>query len=91
MKKTFFNEDVVECYYNGGVVKIPVELFTEMTMGVHSKPKKFVRYKDGAKMYGMSERNFFDLVRDAEAIYRRGKMVLVNLEILDNFMEYFRE
>ncbi|MCR5804080.1 MAG: hypothetical protein K6G47_07435 [Clostridia bacterium] len=62
-----------------------------MTLGVEVHDKKYVRYKDGAKMYGMSERSFYDLVRDAEAIFRRGNMVLVNLEILDNFMEYFRE
>ncbi len=91
MKKCFINDDVVECFYNGTVLKVPVKLFASMTLGVEVHDKKYVRYKDGAKMYGMSERSFYDLVRDAEAIFRRGNMVLVNLEILDNFMEYFRE
>lgn len=91
MKKCTLNEDVVECFYNGAVLKVPVKLFASMTLGVETHDKKYVRYKDGAQMYGMSERSFYDLVRDAEAIFRRGNMVLVNLEILDNFMEYFRE
>ena len=89
MKKCTISEEMVECFYNGAVVKVPVDLFASMTLGVPVKEKKFVRYKDGAKMYGMGQTEFIELVRDAEAVYKRHNMVLVNIEILDRFLEYF--
>ena len=84
-------EEFVECHYNGVVVQIPVKLFVSMTMQTQFDRKKFVRYKEGAELYSMSEREFFNLAHDANAVYKRNKMALVNLEILDKFMEYYRE
>ena len=40
--------------------------------------KKFVRYQEGAEMYSMSMRKFQDMAKDAGAIYKVGKMALVN-------------
>jgi hypothetical protein len=39
----------------------------------------------------MSEREFYKLAHDADAVYKRNKMALVNVEILDKFMEFYRE
>lgn len=47
------------------------------------KKKKFVRYQEGADIYSMSVRKFQDLAKDAGAIYKVGKMALVNCEIFD--------
>lgn len=91
MKKSSFNEDVVQCHYNGAIVPIPASLFMSMTLGIPMQEKKFVRYKDGAKMYSMCQSEFNKLVHDAGAVYKRNKMALVNLEVLDKFMEYFKE
>mgnify|MGYP003308435729 FL=1 len=52
--------------------------------------KKFVRYQEGAVLYSMSLRKFQDLAKDAGAIYKVGKMVLVNCEIFDQYMETFK-
>ena len=52
--------------------------------------KKFVRYKEGADMYSMSLRKFQDIAKDADAIYKVGKMVLVKTEILDEYLETFK-
>lgn len=52
--------------------------------------KKFVRYQDGAEIYSISVRKFQDLAKDAGAIYKVGKMVLVNCEILDKYLETFK-
>jgi len=82
---------MVECFYDGTIIRIPEDLFFSSLTGKSILTKKYVRYKDGAKMYGMSERSFYELVRDAEAIYKRNGMVLVNVEILDKFMEFFHE
>ena len=47
------------------------------------KHKRFVRYKDGAVLYSMSLNQFKKLAQDADAIYKYGKMVLVNTKIVD--------
>ncbi len=52
--------------------------------------KRFVRYQEGAEMYSMSLRRFQDLAKDAGAIYKIGKMVLVNCDILDAYIDTFK-
>ena len=52
--------------------------------------KRFVRYAEGAEIYSMSTRKFQDIAKEAGAIYKVGKMVLVNCEILDQYLETFR-
>ena len=90
-KEIFDKSEMVECHYNGAIVNIPAKLFLSMTLGIPMHEKKFVRYKDGARMYGMCQSEFNILVHDAGAVYKRNKMALVNLELLDKYMEFFRE
>ena len=52
--------------------------------------KKFVRYKDGAALYSMSQSKFEQLAKDAQATYKIDKLVLVNTKILDEYLETFR-
>ncbi len=52
--------------------------------------KKFCRYKDGAALYSMSQSKFEQLAKDAKAIYKVDKLVLVNMKILDEYLETFR-
>ena len=52
--------------------------------------KKFVRYSDGAKMYSMGLTKFQGLAKKAKACYKIGQLVLVNTEILDEYLERFR-
>ena len=52
--------------------------------------KKFVRYPDGAKMYSMGLTKFEGLAKKAKACYKIGQLVLVNTEILDEYLERFR-
>lgn len=59
-------------------------------MKPNTNKKKFVRYQEGAELYSMSLRRFQDLAKDAGAIYKVGKMVLVNCEIFDQYMETFK-
>ncbi len=90
MNTTTNKEQMVECHYNGTVIYVPVKLFLSITMNMQFDQKKFVRYKEGAKLFSMSEREFYKLAHDANAVYKRNKMALVNLDILNNFMEYYR-
>ncbi|MDO5020491.1 MAG: DUF6462 family protein [Lachnospiraceae bacterium] len=54
------------------------------------KRKKYIRYAEGAEIYSMSLRKFQELAHDAGAIYKVGKMVLVNCEELDRYLESFK-
>ena len=54
------------------------------------KEKRFVRYKDGAEMYSMGLTKFQELAKDAKACYKINQLVLVNLDILDEYLESFR-
>ena len=91
MNNSSFNEDVVQCHYNGAIVPIPAKLFFSMTLGIPVQKQKYIRIKEGTKMYSMGRTEFQALVHDAGAVYKRNRMALVNLEVLDNFMEYFKE
>ena len=51
--------------------------------------KRFVRNPDGAEMYSMSLSKFQQLAKDAKACYKMNRLVLVNLDILDEYLETF--
>lgn len=53
--------------------------------------KKFIRYKEGAELYSMGVVKFMSLAKEAHATYKIGGMVLVNVEILDAYLECFHE
>ena len=82
---------MVECYYNGTKTAISPRRFYSILAGVEYEDRKFVRYKTGAHIYGMSEREFNKLAHAAGAVYKINKMALVNLSVIDNYMEYFKE
>lgn len=50
---------------------------------------KFVRYKDGAKMYHMGKTKFQELAKEAKACYKYGNIVLVNTELIDACLEKY--
>ena len=53
--------------------------------------KKFVRYKEGAEKYSLGLTKFQELAKEANAVYKVDKIVLVNCEIFEKFLETFRE
>ena len=52
--------------------------------------KRFVRYKEGAEMYSMCQSKFEQMAKDAKAIYKVDKLVLVNFDIFEEYLETFR-
>lgn len=52
--------------------------------------KRFVRYKEGAQLYSMSQSKFERMAKDAEATYKLDKVVLVNCDIFEEYLETFR-
>lgn len=65
-----------------------VEGFEDMVL---NKKKKFVRYEEGAKIYSLGVHAFMNLAKEAGAIYRIRRTVLVNTEIIDEYLETFHE
>lgn len=57
---------------------------------MNNRYKKFVRYKEGAELYSMCQSKFEQLAKDAKATYKLDKLVLVNTEIIDKYLESFR-
>ena len=53
--------------------------------------KKFVRYDEGAKIYSMGLHFFQNLAKDAGAVYKIKRVVLVNTQVVDEYLETFRE
>ncbi len=49
--------------------------------------RKYVRYDVGASLYGVCEKTFAKLAKDANATCKYGKVVFVNTEIVDRFLE----
>ena len=51
--------------------------------------KRFVRYAEGAEIHSMSVSKFMQLAKDAKACYKVNQLVLVNLDIIDRYLETF--
>ena len=53
--------------------------------------KKFVKYEEGAAMFSMGIHSFMDLAKEAKAVYRIRWIVLVNTEIIEDYLENYRD
>lgn len=62
-----------------------------VTNMVRNQGKKFVSYQEGAALYSLGLHSFQELAKDAKAIYRIKRRVLVNTEKIDEFLEAFCE
>ena len=82
---------LVDCFYGENVIRIPRKLFRAMASRLQIDNRKFVRYKEGAQIYDMCEREFNKLAHDANAVYKRNRLVLVNIEIIDKYLEIYRK
>ena len=51
--------------------------------------KKFVRYAEGAALYSLGLHTFQEVAKDANAVYRVKRCVLVNTEKVDAYLEKF--
>ena len=69
------------------------ETFTvpELEKILARKKKKYIRYEEGAVLYSMGKNSFRQIAQDAHAIVRLKRIALVNIEVLDEYLESFRE
>lgn len=52
--------------------------------------KKFVTLKEGSDLYSIGINTFRGLVEDSGAGYRIGKKIIVNTQIMEEYLENFR-
>lgn len=65
-------------------VKVP-----ELEKLVQTGRKKFVRYAEGAALYSLGLHTFQEVAKEANAVYRLKRCVLVNTEKVDEYLENF--
>lgn len=53
--------------------------------------KRFVRYKEGAELYSMCQSKFEKMSKEAQATYKLDKLVLVNCDIFEEYLELYRQ
>lgn len=53
--------------------------------------KKFIRLAEGPGIYSIGLSTFEKIAREAHATYKVGKIVLINMELLDRYIESFKE
>lgn len=58
---------------------------------IKSGKKKWVRYAEGAQLYSLGVNTFIDLAKEAKATYHLKKIVLVNTELVDEYLEAFKD
>ena len=91
MFKADENEDMVKCIFNNAEFYVPSKIFARVLLHSRNAERKFVSYKEGAELYGLSERKFHDLAHEAKATHKYNKRALVQLDLIDRYLEYFRE
>ncbi|WP_235907051.1 DUF6462 family protein [Roseburia porci] len=69
--------------------------FTRVPSSNKIVEKKFVRIGEGSMTYSIGHHRFIEMARAAGAVYKigtaQGNTILINLELLDEYMEQFRE
>ena len=60
-----------------------------MSLGQKEK-KRFVRYKTGAEIYDVCQSTVEKWAKEAGAVCKVGKAVIVDCEVLDRYLEAFR-
>lgn len=53
--------------------------------------KKFVRYAEGVQLYSLGMHTFQEIAKEANAVYKVKRCVLVNTEKVDEYLENFCE
>lgn len=58
---------------------------------VKTGQKKFVSYDEGKELYSVGLHMFQEIAKEAGAVYHIKRRVLVNTEIIDQYLENFRD
>jgi len=51
--------------------------------------KKYVRYEEACEIYSMGLTKLKEIARDAGAVYKLNRLVLINVDKMDEYIETF--
>lgn len=70
-----------------------IETFTvpELEKILAGKKKKYIRYEEGMALYSMGKISFRKLAQEAHALLRIKKIAIIDLDILDDYLEQHRK
>ena len=54
-----------------------------------ARTKKYVRYREGAELYSIGLTKFQEMAHEAKAVYKIGKLALVNCDKFEKYLEQF--
>ena len=54
-----------------------------------ARTKRFVRYREGSEMYSIGLTRFLEMAHEAKAVYKIGKLALVNCDKFEKYLEQF--
>ena len=87
MKKEKDDDNLVKCIFNNMIFYVPSDVFSMILLRTQRySTKKYVRYKEGAELYSMSERKFTELANSADAVIHVDKIALVELEKVEKYI-----
>lgn len=87
MAKEKDDDNLVKCIFNDVVFYVPSDVFSMVLLRAQRySTKKYVRYKEGAELYSMSERKFTALANNADAVMHVDKVALIDLEQIEKYI-----
>lgn len=60
-------------------------------MSDKERKKKFVRYEEACELYSMGLTKLKEIARQADAIYKLDRLVLLSVEKMDAYIETFHD
>ncbi len=70
---------------------LPEQSVNEVKQSARRLRKQFLTYEEAEIVYSLSHKKLLELASKAGAIYRMDRIVLINRDIFDSYLELFRE
>ena len=87
MYETSISDDAVRCEYNGSTILVPKKIFLMTVFRMENADKLYVRYKEGAKMFSISERQFNKIAHESGAVSKLEKIALVSISKVQEYLD----
>lgn len=80
-------EELVKCEFHEAILHVSNETLAEVLLRAPFTGRTYYRYPEAAKLYGISESKMKLLAREADAVRKPDGVALVNIHVLDQFVE----
>ncbi|WP_044931025.1 DUF6462 family protein [Oribacterium sp. NK2B42] len=80
-------EELVKCEFHDTVFYVSNEVLAEVLLKMPFKGRNYYRYPEAAELYGISEGKMKLLSKEADATRKPDGVALVNIHVMDQFIE----